>query len=243
MSQMSTEILSVRIDTLDRSATMSKIRGFFDEDRVHQVGTVNPEFVMAAQKDLEFKETLNQTDLNIADGIGLQFAARVFGVEIGTRITGVDLTWELARLASEKGYSMFLLGAADGVAEKTAGRLREVYPELQIAGVYAGSPRESGLIERINQSDADILLVAYGAPKQDTFIFQNRNRLKVKVAMGVGGTFDYIAGVVPRAPEVIRRLGMEWMYRLIMQPQRINRIITATIRFPFAVIMARIGGG
>ncbi len=237
---MSTEILSVRIDNLDLQATMEKIRSFFREERLHQIGTVNPEFVMAAQKDPEFMEALNQTDLNIADGIGLQFAAKITGGGIGKRITGVDLTWELAKLASEAGYSMFLLGAAEGVAEKTAERLREVNPDLRIAGVYAGTPQEPGLIDRINSANADILLVAFGAPKQDKFIFHGRDKLNVKIAMGVGGTFDYIAGVVPRAPKIVREAGLEWMYRLIKQPERLNRIITATVRFPLAVIKSKI---
>ncbi|MFZ1081067.1 MAG: WecB/TagA/CpsF family glycosyltransferase [Candidatus Kryptoniota bacterium] len=243
---MSEIILSVRIDSLDLKGVISKITQFLTErvhsenkERLHQISTVNPEFIMTAQKDPDFLETLNSADLNVADGVGLQLAAKILGINIGARITGVDLTWELAKLASENGYSIFFLGAAEGVAEKAAHRLKASYPTLRIAGVYSGTPYETGIVERVNNSKADILLVAFGAPKQDKFIFANKGRLKMKVAMGVGGTFDYIAGTVPYAPNWMRQLGLEWLYRLINQPQRINRIITATIIFPMAVLISK----
>jgi N-acetylglucosaminyldiphosphoundecaprenol N-acetyl-beta-D-mannosaminyltransferase len=237
---MKNEIMSVRVDPLGFEESIKRIQQFLTDGRLHQIATVNPEFVMTAQKDPEFMETLNKTDLNVADGIGLQFGAKVLGVRIGTRITGVDLTWELAKLASENNYSIYLLGAAEGVAEKAAQQLKSFYPKLRIAGTYAGTPYEPGIVERINNSKADILLVAFGAPKQDKFIYHNKSKLKVKIAIGVGGTFDYIAGIVPRAPKTIRKLGLEWAYRLIKQPQRFNRIITATVRFPLAVLRTKL---
>jgi N-acetylglucosaminyldiphosphoundecaprenol N-acetyl-beta-D-mannosaminyltransferase len=239
---MSVEILSVRLDGLDLESVRSRIGQFLTKDGVHQITPVNPEFIMATRRDLELREISNRSELTVADGVGLVFAARVLKIAVGERITGVDLTWEIARIASEKGASIFFLGASEGVAQKAAERLEAAYPSLKIAGAYSGTPEQEGIIDRVNASGADILLVAFGVPKQEKFISRNRNRLNVKIAMSVGGTFDFIAGVVPRAPAWMRSAGLEWLYRLIKQPQRINRIITATVRFPLAVLSDRVSG-
>jgi len=237
-----TEILSVKIDVLDHDGVISRISGFLAGNRLHQITPVNPEFIMAAQQDAELRNIANNSDLNVPDGVGLQVAAKILHIEIGQRITGVDLTLQLAKLGSADGHSLFLLGAGEGVAAKAADRLKMEHQQLRIAGTYSGSPREEGIVERINDSGADILLVAFGVPKQEKFIYENRDKLNVKVAMCVGGTFDFLAGIIPRAPLWMRSLGIEWLYRLIRQPQRINRIITATIRFPVAVVLNRLSG-
>lgn len=236
---MKTAILGVKIDNLDFKAVMAEITRFLNKDGLHQIATINPEFVMAAQKDAEFKNILNNVDLAVPDGIGLQWAAKFLRLKIGERLTGVDLTWEIAKLAAEGGYSIYLLGAKEGIAAQAAQKLKIVYPNLTIAGVYAGKPDEKGLVSQINQTKADILLVAFGAPKQEKFIYENHHKLTVKLAMGVGGTFDYIAGAATRAPKWIRTLGLEWLYRLICQPRRLGRIITATILFPLAVLRSK----
>lgn len=228
-------VMSVRIDTLNAEEVMKKIGQFLKDSKLHTIATVNPEFVMTARKDREFLRILNHADLNIADGIGVQLAMKMMYGEVCERITGVDLTWRLTGLAAEQGYSIFLLGAAEGVARDAAAKMKERYPALKIAGYYSGRPDEEGLVECINLTNPDILLVAFGAPKQEKFIFKNAKTLNAKIAMGVGGTFDYIAGVVPRAPAWMRRLGMEWLYRLANQPERIGRILTATVRYPIAM--------
>lgn len=230
------KILGIKIDEFSFSEVMGKITDFLSSDEIHQIATVNPEFIMTAQKDAAFKDILNSTDINVPDGFGLQCAALYKRKKIGKRLTGVDLTWEIAKLAEEKGYSIFLLGGKSGVAEMTANRLRYLYRNLKIAGTYAGSPDEEGIVERINDSNTDILLVAYGAPKQEKFIANHKNELKCKVVMGVGGTFDYISEIVHRAPKWMRSLGLEWLYRLIQQPPRFRRIYTAVVKFPLAVI-------
>jgi len=256
LARRTVEILSVKIDTMSFQEAISKISLFLSArnglsgtvvsaqagEGLHQIATINPEFVMTAQKDADFLEVLNRSDLNVADGVGLQFAAKILKLDIGPRITGVDLTRGLARLSSEKGYSIYFLGGAEGVAEKAAHRLKNSYTKLRIAGTYAGTPDEPGIVDRINESNADILLVAFGAPKQDKFIFSNKGKLNVKIAMGVGGTFDYIAGIVPYAPRWVRQIGQEWMYRLIKQPKRIKRIFIATILFPLAILKAKFLG-
>lgn len=233
------KILGVRIDNVGLQEVIAKITAFLLLNGCRQIATVNPEFVVMAQKDPEFKAILSQTDVSVADGKGIILAARFLGQKIKERITGVDLTWEICKLAAEKGFSVYFLGAAEGIAAKAAKRIAMIHPGLKIAGFYAGTPQEEGLVERINKTNPDILLVAYGAPKQEKFIWQNRERLNCKVAMGVGGTFDYIAGIVPYAPLWLRKLGLEWFYRLLTQPRRFKRILAATVVFPWLVIKSR----
>ncbi len=231
------KILNVKIDELNFSEVMREIILFLKTKKLNQITTVNPEFILDAQKDRVFKKIINQSDLSVPDGIGLQFASLLLGQKIGERITGVDLTWELAKLASEKGYNIYLLGAGPDIAFKTSRKLKFIYPNLKIAGFYSGSPKEKGIVEKINKTNPDILLVAFGAPKQDKFIYNNKNKLKCKLAMGVGGTFDYISGEIKRAPLWMRDMGLEWLYRLFHQPSRIIRIFKAIIVFPLTVLI------
>lgn len=237
-------ILDVKIDNISFSDVMAKVAAFLMVDELHMIATVNPEFLVTAQRDEPFKQILNNTDLNVPDGVGLQFAAKISGQKIGKRITGVDLTWEICKLASEKSYSVYFLGGAEGVAQKAANRLELMYPDLKIAGIASPNisldgSTDSNVIDDINNSNTDILLVALGAPKQEKFIFNHKERLKVKLAMGVGGTFDYIAGIVPYAPGWMRKIGLEWLYRLFTQPKRWKRIFTATIVFPWLIIISK----
>lgn len=233
------KILNIKIDHISFNDVMAKIQAFLMVDELHQIATVNPEFTVAAQSDEKFKDILNHADLNVPDGFGLQCAAWFLGQKIGERITGVDLTWEICKLAAEKGYSVYFLGAAEGVAEMAANRVQLLYHDLKIAGTYSGTPDEEGIINKINDASPDILLVAFGAPKQEKFIFDNKMALHVKLAMGVGGTFDYIAGIVPYAPVWLRNIGLEWLYRLFTQPKRWRRIFTATIIFPWMILVSK----
>ncbi len=233
-------IQSVRIDAGCFLDAMEKVRHFLRDERLHMIATVNPEFLMAARKDAEFRRILNHTDLNVADGTGVQLALRLLRGERCERITGVDLTWAMAGFAAAEGRSMFLLGAAPGVASAAADRLREFCPGLRIAGCYAGSPDESGIVDRVNAARPDILLVAFGAPRQEKFIARHAERLCARVAMGVGGTFDFIAGVIPRAPVWMRRCGLEWLYRLAKQPARWKRILNAVLLFPASLAFSEI---
>ncbi len=204
----------------------------------HQICTVNPEFVMVAQRDVHFYTLLQRADLCAADGQGLLWAARRLGSPLPARITGSDGVPLIARWAAEQGWRLFLLGAAEGVAAQAADVLMRENPGLQIAGVYSGSPspeEEDGIVARINDSRADILFVAYGAPNQDKWIARNLPRLHVSMAMGVGGSLDFVAGVQKRAPVSWQRLGLEWLYRLIREPWRWKRM-TRLPRFVLAVL-------
>jgi N-acetylglucosaminyldiphosphoundecaprenol N-acetyl-beta-D-mannosaminyltransferase len=236
---MMIKILDVKIDRVAMNEALAKIQAYLMVDEVHQIVTVNPEFIVAAQHDELFKRILNEADLNVPDGFGLQCAAWFLNKKIDERITGVDLTWEICKIAAEKGYSVYFLGAAEGVAQMAAGRIKMLYPNLKIAGTYSGTPDEEGIVNRINEAKPDILLVAYGAPKQEKFIFNHKVALKVKLAIGVGGTLDYIAGIQPYAPAWMRKLGLEWLYRLLTQPKRWKRIFNATIIFPLLILKSR----
>ncbi len=226
------DVLGIKINSLKFKEAVAQIDGFVNSGSKHQIVTVNPEFIVTAQKDRGFKKILNQASLSVPDGAGLEYAARAQGEKFTERITGVDLTWALAKLSEDKGYGIYLLGGDPGVAIQVENRMKLIHPRVNIVGAYPGSPAEPGLIDRINKKNPDILIVAFGAPKQEKFIAKNINKLNCKVAIGVGGSFDYISGIVDRAPLWIRKIGMEWLYRLIKQPSRIIRIYRAVIKFP-----------
>lgn len=229
-------ILGVRVDPVRPEQAVALVDAYIRGGGTHHIVTVNPEFVVQARGDQDFRQVLNGADLAIADGVGLLLAARVLGRPLPGRVTGVELVERTAALAAEQGYTVYLLGAADGVAEAAAAVLRRRHPRLQVVGVYAGSPHPShdlDIIQRVRAANPDILFVAYGAPAQDLWIRRNRAALDVPVAVGVGGTFDYLSGRVPRAPGLVRRLGFEWLYRLVRQPWRWRR----QLRLPLFVLL------
>jgi N-acetylglucosaminyldiphosphoundecaprenol N-acetyl-beta-D-mannosaminyltransferase len=231
-------ILGVRIDRLCSAEALEALGRFATDGGSHHVVTVNPEFIMAARRNPEFMETLREADLALPDGIGVVWASRLLQRPVAGRITGVDTVRALARFAAERHLRPFLLGAAEGVAEAAARELRRANPALEIAGVYAGSPRpedEDAIVTLIRAVRPDMLFVAYGAPQQDLWIARTRRRLGVPLAMGVGGTLDFIAGKRRRAPRCMQRLGIEWLYRLLQEPRRWRRML-ALPRFAALVI-------
>lgn len=236
------QILGVPVHKLTVATWLDQIAVWIAaRDGVHQMCTVNPEFIVMAGNDPNFYNILNRADLCLADGIGVIWAARYIGERLPERVTGSDGVPHIAERAAREGWRLFLLGAWDDIAEQAADVLRQRYPGVQIVGTYSGSPRpedEDAIVERVNATNADVLLVAYGAPQQDKWIARNAPRLKVSVAMGVGGTFDYLAGIVPMAPAWMRSAGLEWLFRLIRQPHRIRR----QLRLPIFVIRVLLAG-
>lgn len=227
-------ILGVAIDNITEDEAIEQIGAFIAQRGPHQICTVNPEFVMEARRNASFRRVLAAADLRTADGFGLMLVARLRGTPFRGRVTGVELTGRVAAEAAARGWSLFLLGAAPGVAERAAAALRERHRALKIAGCYAGSPRpehDAATREIIARARPDVLLLAFPHVAQELWIARNQPLLRVPVAIGVGGTFDYLAGAVPRAPGWMRRLGMEWLYRLIRQPQRWKRILVAVPLF------------
>ncbi|MCU0490927.1 MAG: WecB/TagA/CpsF family glycosyltransferase [Chloroflexaceae bacterium] len=232
-------ILGIAVDDVLPDEAMERLAGWLAQGGPHHVVTVNPEFVMEARRNPAFRQVLHAADMALPDGVGLLYAARFLGMPLRGRVTGVELTHRLAALAAERGVRLFLLGAAPGVAEEAAAALVSRYPGLTIAGCYAGTPQprhEPFLRQLIAAARPDVLLVAYGHPRQDMWIARNQPFVQVPIAVGVGGVFDYLAGHVPLAPAWLRRLGLEWLYRLLKQPHRWRRIFTAVVAFTWAVV-------
>jgi len=222
------DILGVKISKVDYGSAISIIEGFLTDGKKHYVVTPNPEFVVLAQKDEGFRQILNSADLAVPDGVGLL---------VGTRVTGTDLMLKLCELAARKSHSVFLLGGRDGVAEEAAKRLKAQFANLNIVGTYEGDPTTNF---QLPTSNTDFLFVAYGAPKQEKWIAKNLPKIPVKVAMGVGGAFDFISGRKKRAPQTLRRMGLEWLWRLVQEPKRLPRILNATIKFPLLVFLHKL---
>lgn len=206
-----------------------------------QVCTVNPEFIIEARRRPVFNRTLAAADLCTPDGVGVLWAARRAGVRLDERVTGSDAIYRLSERAAVQGWRVFYLGAAAGVAERVAAALARLYPGLRVAGTFAGSPADGDwpqIRQRLAAARADLLFVAYGHPRQDIWIHQHRDELPVAVAMGVGGAFDFVAGVTPRAPLWMQRLGLEWLFRLVRQPWRWRRMMTLPV-FALLVLLER----
>lgn len=178
--------------------------------------TPNPEILVIADKDPEYKKVLNSADLALADGVGITLGARLLGKGLKQRITGVDFVENVSRLIAKEPITVGFIGGQPGVADIAAECLKDRYPGLKVTF----SSSDLVLDKKIS---CDMLFVALGAPRQEEWIYQNLPKLSVKAAMGVGGALDYISGRVPRAPLVFRKLGLEWLFRLIVQPWRLKR--------------------
>lgn len=220
------------------------------------VVTPNPEMVVLAQKDPFFKQVLNNAQLSVPDGVGLLLAARLLKKELRGRITGTDLLLKLCSKYNEKPVKLGFLGGRPHIAEETVKCLLETYPGLLVSFVSDEWTRQgfanarllqkkhdekigktSSYRETAENESIDILFIAYGFPKQEYFMAENLVKMPVKLAMGVGGAFDYISGDVVRAPSFVRALGFEWLFRLIRQPWRIKRQV-ALLQFLGLVLTA-----
>ncbi len=235
----SISILGVRVHDVTMAETLAWIEAAVAARAPHQVCTANPEFIVAAQSDAEFRDLLNRADLVIPDGIGLLWAARWRGQRFRERVAGSDLIYRLCERAARRGWQVYFLGAAEGVAERAADRLQALSPGLLVTGAFSGSPRleeNDAIVARVQAAQPDVLMVAYGAPAQDQWIARNLHQLNVPVSLGVGGAFDFVAGVAQRAPVWMQRIGLEWLHRLYRQPWRARRIFNAALVFPWLVM-------
>ena len=221
-------ILGVPVDLIDKEAAMARFEELFPQPGVTAVYTPNSEIVENASHDPALKELINSAELIIPDGIGLVYASRFVGHPLKERVTGIDFLESIIAYLADHGKSIFFFGSKPGVAEKAAEKIREKYPALRVAGTHDGyfkPEEESAIVEQINESGADFLCVALGAPKQEKFIYDHKEELKVHGAIGVGGSLDVWSGDLKRAPEFYQKHGLEWLYRFIQQPGRIGRVM------------------
>lgn len=234
-----TDVLGVGFDDLTMEEAVEAALGFMNTRGAHYACTPNPEIVMAAKKDAALRSALGQADLVLADGVGVTKAAAMLKTPLKARVPGIDFaTAVIARLA-ERGGSVYLFGARPGVAEAAAARLAEAYPGLSIAGTSDGYFTDDGpIIEKINASSPDFLMVCLGSPKQERWMSENAGRLSCGLMAGLGGSLDVLAGNVQRAPEAWRKLGLEWLYRVIKEPKRLGRVA----RLPLFVLEAAAEG-
>lgn len=221
-------ILGVNIDMLTINEAADKVFSFLDENnKCSMIFTPNSEIIMMGYKDDKFRDILNSASLLTADGIGVVYASRILKKPLKERCAGYDLSVELMKKLNKSNHGIFLFGGKPGVAEKARDELLKDYPDLKISGIqngYFSEDEEPDIVNKINESGADLLFVCLGAPKQEKWIYKHRNELKVKAALGVGGSLDVFAKNVKRAPDFFCKTGLEWFYRLIKEPSRFKRM-------------------
>lgn len=223
------DLLDVHIDAVDLPTALQAARNAIRRRQPRQFVTVNVDFLKLAKADPAYRQLLNTADLAVADGVPLLWAARLLGHALPERITGTDLVLGCAAMAADEGYRIFLLGAAPGVADAAADELRTRYPGVTICGTYAppfgdfAPEEEATMTAAIRAARPDILFVAFGAPRQDTWIREHMAELGVPLSIGIGGVLNFLAGTIKRAPTWMQDAGLEWLYRVSQEPRRLWR--------------------
>ena len=222
---MKTEILGVRFDNLTQQEAAQQGRQLLEEDKFHYVVTPNPEFLLAAEKDPEFRRVLNAADLVLPDGIGVVYSAKILGTPLKERVPGIEFAEAMLSALNDMGGRLYLLGAKPGVAEEAGRRICARYPDLVLCGTHDGYFKdEQAILPEIAAAKPDLLFVCLGAPKQEKWMARWGRHTGAKLAIGLGGCLDVFAGNVRRAPEQWQKLGLEWAYRLKKEPKRIGRM-------------------
>ncbi len=224
------DVLGVGVDLLTVAELHAEIARLVRDGRLGLVLNVNAHCLNLCYEDPALRSSLNGADVVFCDGAGVMLAARILGGHIPARITYAAWIWRLADFAAAEGFSLYFLGAQPGVAQEAAKRLRERYPGLRIVGVRhgyfdhsAGSAENEAVLEGINATAPDILLVGLGMPLQERWLSQNRHRLDARVALSGGAVFDYVSGRVLRGPPILTERGFEWLARLLHEPRRLWR--------------------
>ncbi|WP_299121209.1 WecB/TagA/CpsF family glycosyltransferase [uncultured Winogradskyella sp.] len=233
--------LNTEVDNFSMNETLHLIENAIDNnDQIHHV-VINAGKIVLMQKDLQLRESVNKSDLINADGQAVVWASKILKKPLKERVAGIDLMENLVKLAHKKGYKIFFLGAKESVVKTVINKYSLLYSPKIIAGYrngYFNSEEESDIAEDIASSGADILFVAISSPTKENFIYSNRPFLKgVNFIMGVGGSFDVVAGKVKRAPKWMQKLGFEWFYRLLQEPKRMwKRYLIGNTKFIYLVI-------
>jgi N-acetylglucosaminyldiphosphoundecaprenol N-acetyl-beta-D-mannosaminyltransferase len=241
------KLFDIEIDNVTLEQAVEVIVDRLDGETATQVSFVNADCVNIACRNREYLQALQQSDLVFADGIGVRVAGEVLGQPVRDNVNGTDLFPLLAAALQGTGKRIYLLGGRPGVAEDVARWLAKNYPGVEVAGWrngYFSAAEEAQVIGDIRSSAADLVLVAFGAPRQDVWIRRNLSKLDAKVVIGVGGLLDFFSGRVPRAPRWVRRLGMEWCYRLYQEPQRLwRRYLVGNVVFLARLAQVRLAAG
>lgn len=220
------DVLGVSFDDLTMDEAVEIALGFMQERRACYACTPNPEIVMAAKGDAALRAALSGAELVLADGVGITKAAAMLGTPLKSRVPGIDFASNVISRLAQRGGSVYLLGAKPLVAEAAAEKLTQTYPGIVIAGTNDGYfTDDASVIEKINAASPDFLMVCLGSPKQELWMSANAGRLSCGLMAGLGGSLDVLAGNVQRAPETWRRLGLEWLYRVIKEPKRLGRVM------------------
>ncbi|MDI6799561.1 MAG: polysaccharide pyruvyl transferase CsaB [Actinomycetota bacterium] len=233
-----TYLLGLKVDVMGLKEATPLLERLIKEGGSHRVITLNTEMAVLAQNDKELCSIINQSDMVLADSFGIKWAAR-----LRAKVTGVDLVYALSSLAAKKGYKVAFFGGEDGVAAAAAQNLSQEYPGLSVIGTYHGflsAKEEQDMMSGFRADSPDILFVGLGIPKQEKWIATNQEDLKIPLALGIGGSFDVISGRTKRAPAVVQRLNLEWLYRLLAQPKkRFKRVALSLPKFVYLVIKDR----
>jgi len=237
-------LLGVKFSCVTMDEALANILQFLNEDKLHMIFTPNAEIMMAAQRDSNLKNVLNSADMLVADGAGVILSSKILNIKIPEKIPGFDLTNNTFNFKRNSKTKYFFFGSKPGIAEEAAKKVLSSSHNVEVVGCCSGyytKEDESKIIDKINSSNAEILLVALGAPRQEKWIFENSKNLNVKICIGVGGTLDVLAGNVKLAPAFFRKYGLEWLYRLCKEPWRFKRMLDLP-RFVLLSIKTRITG-
>lgn len=238
------KILDIPVDSITMAEAVEKVGTFVREGGIHTIFTPNAEIMMAAHRDPGLASILAKADMLTADGAGVVLASKILGRALPEKVSGFDLVKKLFEAYAKDGMRCFLFGSKPGVAEAAAERIGNDYPGVIVAGCrngYFTDKDDDDIVNAINASNADILLVALGAPKQEKWIYSHLDRLNCKVCIGVGGTLDILSGNSKLAPDFFRRNGLEWLYRLCREPKRAKRMLDLP-RFMTRVVLSKITG-
>lgn len=234
-------VLGVPFDPVRLEDAVERVASLVASAGAHLVVTANPELVMAAHDDRRVMEVVRAASLVVADGIGVVWASRRLGSPLPERVPGIELMEALCARAAQHAWPVFLLGGLPGVAEQAAAVLRRRFPGLPVAGTHHGYfPDDGAVVRQVAGSGAWLLFCGLGSPRQELWLGANLDRLGVRVAMGVGGSLDVLAGRSARAPAWLRRLHLEWLYRLVREPRRWRRQL-ALPRFAWKVLRSAPG--
>jgi N-acetylglucosaminyldiphosphoundecaprenol N-acetyl-beta-D-mannosaminyltransferase len=244
MPIQSYNIVGVRVDDVTREETLEQIEKFMSEPGLHQIVTPNIDHILHAQSDEEFRVLVNQSALSVPDGKWLMRGSRLAGIRLREGVTGRLLVEPMCERAAKEGWSIYILASVNDVAHIAGERLREKYPGLKVAGTRSPSMQfgkneaeTASILWELNELKPDILFLGVGAPKSEKWIYRFRDRLPSRVAIGVGYAFDVIAGRISECPAWMTRTGMEWAYRLLVEPKRLwKRYLVRDPKF-FALIL------